>query len=63
MIWESLLEDTTAKNIKENMRKDDEKIAAEKVEMKKLPFQEKVTKMAEINDCSRKSRFFMTKSS
>ena len=37
-----------AENIRENMHKAEEKIAAEKAGMKKLSFQEKVTKMNEI---------------
>ena len=42
------MEDATAENIRENMRKVTEKIIVEKEEMKKLSFQEKVTKMIEI---------------
>ena len=43
-----LLEDETEEKIRENVCKAKEKVAAEKVEMNKLSFQEKVTKMAEI---------------
>ena len=46
MIWEVLLEDETTENIRESMRQEDEKIGIAKAEMKKLPFQEKVIKMA-----------------
>ena len=45
MIWEALLEDETTEGIRESTLQADEKISAAKAEMKKLPFQEKVTKM------------------
>ena len=48
MIWEVLLEYETGEKIRESTRQAEEKIIATKVEMKKLPFQEKVMKMVEI---------------
>ena len=48
MIWEALLEDATIGNIRENVHKAKDKIIVVKEEMKKIPFQEKVSKMAEI---------------
>ena len=47
-MWEAFLEDETREKIKENAQKADEKIIATRVEMKKLSFKEKVTKMVEI---------------
>ena len=47
-IWDVILEDATAENIRENMHKANDKIGVEKVEMKKLLFPEKVTKMTKI---------------
>ena len=46
-IWEALMEYGSEKK-RENVHKDEDKIIAEKAEMKKMSFQEKVTKMTEI---------------
>ena len=48
MIWEALLEDETIENIRESVWQVDERFIATKAEMKKLPFKEKLIKMADI---------------
>ena len=47
-IWEELLKDATTESIREKIIKAEDEIAVGKAEMKKLPFQEKVTKMTEV---------------
>ena len=47
-IWETLLEDGTTKKIRQRIRKADERITAAKVDMRKLPLQQKVNKHVEI---------------
>ena len=42
------MEDAIVESIRENRHAAEEKIATEKVDMKKLTFQEKVSKMTEI---------------
>ena len=47
-IWETLLEDNATKKIRQNIREADEHISAVKLEMRKLPLQQKVIKNVEI---------------